>query len=146
MHVRRHQILSQWFPCLLAALVVLTTRHAAAFDVVEASLSGRQIAVKSVVYVSEERQVVENVEVQRDGKTVVEKVAKIVIAKVPMMEERMVAIDAIKATDTTGKPIARDRVIALLGTPKLAVVGDVPADKRGVFREGTLFLEIAESK
>lgn len=144
MIVRNHRARPAWFALVCATAVGTLAVPARAFDLVEASIAGQQLAVRSVTFVVQEREVVENVEVEDNGKTRVVQVAKVVAVTVPMTEERMVTLDAVRATDAAGKPIAKDRLAVVLRQPTAAVVGDVPVDKRAIFREGTVFLQITD--
>lgn len=131
------------FVCIV--IVAVAFIHAAtrieAFEVVEASLSGKELAFKVVVFSQEARVVEENRVQTVNGRQVVETVTVEKVFRVPVMEERVASIDDFLATDAAGRPIERDRLAEILRKPTLVVTGSVMENQRRIFREGTVFLE-----
>lgn len=130
------------FIVLIVLAVSTSALPAAAVDIVEASVSKGQIVWQTVTYVQEQRERI--VAVTENGNTVEKNVVSVV--NVPMLAEQTAEVAAVKATDVAGDPIAPAKLEELLGTPRLAVLGPIPPGRRKVFRDDTVFLEIAPSK
>lgn len=127
---------------LIVGSVAFCPMPASAIDIAKASMSNGEVVMQIVRYVQEQREKI--VTATENGRTVEKTV--VVVANVPVLEERTVRSGSITATDTAGKPIPADRLTGRLREPTLVVLGEVPVDKRGVFRDGTLFLQVSQDK
>jgi hypothetical protein len=132
--------------CLAIGLVgiamALASRPASAVDIVKASMADGALVVQVVRYVLEER--TQSVTAKENGRTV-EKVV-LVTNKVPVLEERSIEPGSVTATDAAGKTIPAAQLAGRLRVPTLVVLGTIPVDQRGVFRDGTLFLETTQAE
>jgi hypothetical protein len=111
------------------------------FRVVDAKADKGKLAVTETEYVPIQK--VEEVVVVANGKQVVEK--RTVTALEAVSVTREIEFKGVKASDVSGKEIGSDKLAELLKEqkPVVVVTGPILAKHRALFKDTTVFLELA---